>query len=112
MNMNLRVDRHFVEDEAWHEAEGRFGEFLSEMLADKTANIVLLELGVGFNTPTIIRFPFEKLAGEHENISLIRLNLKEAIVPGSLGDRAIGINADIKKSIEDIYIDNIGPLCI
>ncbi|MBD5507173.1 MAG: Sir2 silent information regulator family NAD-dependent deacetylase [Lachnospiraceae bacterium] len=102
MNMNLRVDRHFVEDEAWHAAEERFGEFLSEMLADKTSNVVLLELGVGFNTPTIIRFPFEKLAKEHENISLIRLNLKEAIVPESLGDRAVGINADIKKSIEDM----------
>ena len=102
MNMNLRVDRYFVEDDAWHEAEKRFGEFLSEMLSDKTKNIVLLELGVGFNTPTIIRFPFEKLASEHYNIGLIRLNLKEAIVPESLGDRAVGINADIKKSIGDI----------
>lgn len=102
MNMNLRIDRHFVEDEAWHAAEGRFGDFLSEMLADQKAKAVLLELGVGFNTPTIIRFPFEKLAGEHENISLIRLNLKEAVVPESLGNRAVGINADLKKSIEDM----------
>lgn len=102
MNMNLRCDNYFVEDEAWHEAEGRFGDFVSEMLSDKSAKVVLLELGVGFNTPTIIRFPFEKLTREHENISLIRLNLNDAVVPESLGDRAVGINADMKKSIEDM----------
>ena len=61
-----------------------------------------MELGVGFNTPTIIRFPFEKLVREHKNISLIRLNLNEAIVPESFGKRAIGINADMAQSINDI----------
>lgn len=102
MSMNLRSDNHFVEDEAWHHAEERFGDFISEMLSAKNAKVVLLELGVGFNTPTIIRFPFEKLTREHENISLIRLNLKDAIIPESLGERAVGINADMKKSIEDM----------
>jgi len=102
MSMNLRCDNHFVEDEEWHQAEERFGDFISEMLSDKNAKVVLLELGVGFNTPTIIRFPFEKLTKEHENISLIRLNLKDAIIPESLGERAVGINADMKKSIEDM----------
>ena len=100
MAMNLRVDDHFVEDAAWHEAEHRFGVFLSEARDKK---LVLLELGVGFNTPTIIRFPFEKLAREHENINLIRLNVGEgATVPASLGERAVGIDADMAKSITDI----------
>ena len=63
---------------------------------------VLLELGVGFNTPTIIRFPFEKLVREHENITLIRLSRSKAMVPAGLGDRAVGINADMAQSIEDI----------
>lgn len=54
------------------------------------------------NTPTIIRFPFEKLAHEKKNMILIRLNLDEAIVPESLGERAIGINADMEKSVSDI----------
>ncbi|MDE6432786.1 MAG: Sir2 silent information regulator family NAD-dependent deacetylase [Lachnospiraceae bacterium] len=102
MNMNLRCDSYFVEDDAWHKAEQRFSEFISEMLSDKSANVVLLELGVGFNTPTIIRFPFEKLTGEHENISLIRLNLNDAVVPEGFGDRVVGINADMRKSIEDM----------
>ena len=65
-------------------------------------NLVLLELGVGFNTPSIIRFPFEKLAKEHTNINLIRLNFDQAIVPESLGDRAVGIDADMAESIRDI----------
>ena len=100
MAMNLRVDDHFVEDAAWHEAEHRFGVFLSEAQDKK---LVLLELGVGFNTPTIIRFPFEKLTREHENIRLIRLNVGNgATVPASLGDRAVGIDADMAKSITDI----------
>ena len=99
MAMNLRVDDFFVEDEAWHEAEERFCRFLSECKDQKT---VLLELGVGFNTPMIIRFPFEKLTREHEGISLIRLSRSKAMVPASLSERAVGINADMAQSITDI----------
>ena len=99
MAMNLRVDNYFVEDENWHAAEDRFSRFLS---ACKDGKTVLLELGVGFNTPTIIRFPFEKLTREHENVSLVRLSRSKAMVPASLGERAVGINADMAQSITDI----------
>jgi len=100
MAMNLRSDDSFVEDEAWHGAERRFGEFLSEAMDKK---LVLVELGVGFNTPGIIRFPFERLVYQHHNINLIRLNTGEgSIVPKSLGDRAISIESDMVKSIADI----------
>ena len=83
MDMNLRKDHYFVQDAGWYEAEERFSGFLSDAIDKK---LVLLELGVGFNTPTIIRFPFEKLVREHDNISLIRLNLDQAMVPESLGE--------------------------
>ena len=99
MDMNLRKDGHFVQDEAWYHAEKLFSEYLSEAVHKK---LVLLELGVGFNTPTIIRFPFEKLVREHKNISLIRLNLGAAVVPESFGKRAVGIDADMAESIRDI----------
>ena len=99
MAMNLRADSHFVQDEAWYEAECRFSDFLSEAINKK---LVLVELGVGFNTPTIIRFPFEKLCREHDNISLIRLNYDQAMVPQSLGSRVIGIDCDMAKSITDL----------
>ena len=90
--MNLRKDDYFVQDSAWYEAERCFGDFVSRSLDRK---LVLFELGVGFNTPTIIRFPFE-------NITLVRLNLDQAVIPESLGNRAIGINADMAESISDI----------
>lgn len=99
MEMNLRSDGNFVEDSAWHEAERRFGEALTKCKEKKTA---LLELGVGFNTPTIIRFPFEKLVRKYPDMSLIRLNRDEAVVPQAFGDRAIGINEDMEKSIRDL----------
>lgn len=99
MTMNLRCDRYFVEDAAWHRAEANFEGFLAECKDKKT---VLFELGIGFNTPAIIRFPFERLAAEQKNMTLIRLNRDEAVVPESLGERAIGINADMQKSVVDI----------
>lgn len=99
MTMHLRCDQYFVEDEHWNEAAARYGSFLKE---HRKEQVVLLELGVGFNTPTIIRFPFEKMVRSNGDWSLIRLNLNEAVVPESFGKRAVGINEDIAKSIEDI----------
>lgn len=99
MAMHLRCDQYFVEDKHWNEAASRYVSFLREHKSEK---MVLLELGVGFNTPTIIRFPFEKLMREHKNMSLIRLNLDEAVVPEELGERAVGINEDMVRSIEDL----------
>lgn len=100
MEMNLRCDRYFVEDDAWHKAEERFSEALAGCRGKRT---VLLELGAGFNTPTIIRFPFEKLVREYPDMSLIRLNMDEAVVPESFGDRAVGIDEDMEKSIRDLW---------
>lgn len=99
MTMHLRCDSYFVEDENWHEAAGRYGDFLRGMTGKKG---VLLELGVGFNTPTIIRFPFEKMVRENNNLSLIRLNRNEAVVPESFGNRAIGIGGDMAKAVSDL----------
>lgn len=99
MTMHLRCDQYFVEDENWHETAKRYSNFLKKIENKKG---VLLELGVGFNTPTIIRFSFEKMVRENSNLSLIRLNLNEAIVPESFGNRAIGINADMEKIIFDL----------
>lgn len=100
MTMHLRCDNYFVEDENWHEAAGRYCDFLENM---RTEKCVLLELGVGFNTPAIIRFPFEKMMRDNENLSLIRLNLNEAFVPESFGGRAIGIGGDMADSVSDLY---------
>lgn len=112
--MNLRCDQYFVEDEKWHEAADHYGEYLEEISNhgksgtlfhrdnNSKRHVVLLELGVGFNTPTIIRFPFERLMREKKNMKLIRLNKDEAIIPESFGKRGIGINADLSSSLKDI----------
>lgn len=99
MTMHLRCDEYFVEDENWHAAAARYRDFLNRM---KNKKAVLLELGVGFNTPVIIRFPFEKMVRENTDISLIRLNLEEAVVPESFGKRAVGIQADMAETISDL----------
>lgn len=99
MAMNLRCDQYFVEDEDWHKAAEKYGDYLEQAL---TKDTVLIELGVGFNTPTIIRFPFEKMMREHKNLKMVRCNLEEAIIPESLGDRAVGINHNILNIIENL----------
>ncbi|MFV0438287.1 MAG: Sir2 silent information regulator family NAD-dependent deacetylase [Desulfopila sp.] len=97
MVMNLRCDDFFVEDENWHRAANSYGLFLEGM---KEKKLLLLELGVGHNTPVIIRFPFEKMAIENENWSLVRINSSEAAIPQVLGDRALGVKADLVEAIE------------
>lgn len=100
MTMNLRCDQYFVEDENWEEAATRYEAFLTGM---EGKQLVLLECGVGlFNTPVIIRFPFEHMMASHPDWSLIRLNLDEAVVPESLTHRSAGISMDIARSILDI----------
>lgn len=99
MTMHLRCDQYFVENEDWHRAADRYVDYLKKLLRKQG---VLLELGVGFNTPAIIRFPFEKMAQENGGLSLVRLNLNEAAVPETLGKRAVGINADLAEAVSDL----------
>lgn len=74
VSMNLRCDDTFVEDAHWHQQCERYQDFVSES-SDK--QLLLLEFGVGFNTPTIIRFPFERMATAWKRTTLVRLNRNE-----------------------------------
>ncbi|HEL1950191.1 TPA: Sir2 silent information regulator family NAD-dependent deacetylase [Streptococcus suis] len=91
MMSRLRVDNRFVEDANWHKQEEAYIAFLQENASKK---IVFLELGVGFNTPTIIKFPFERLNQTLPNASLIRLNLEDPEREG-----IITINQDMQEVI-------------
>ena len=71
VSMNLRSDNTFVEDYHWHEQSSRYQAFVADAY-DK--RLLLLELGVGFNTPVIIRFPFERMAAEFPQTTLVRFN--------------------------------------
>ena len=71
METNLRKDNLFVQDKNWYDANKRYSDFLGKI---KENNIVFLELGVGFNTPSIIKYPFEQWTYDNENATLIRIN--------------------------------------
>ena len=71
MEVNIRKDVYFVQNKAWYEAEERYGDFCGKACGKRT---VLLELGVGYNTPTIMRFPFERMAYENKDVFLVRMN--------------------------------------
>ena len=99
MTMNLRSDDKFVEDEGWHKAAERYNSFIDE---NKDKNIVYLELGVGGNTPVIIKFPFWQLTAQNENAAYICVNLGESYCPDEIADQSICVNADIGKVVNDL----------
>ena len=71
VSMNRRCDDTFVEDAHWHEQARRYQEFVEQA---STKRLLLPELGVGFNTPVIIRFPFERMAAQFPQTTLVRFN--------------------------------------
>lgn len=92
MTMNLRSDNTFVEDEGWHRAAGRYHDFLRRHDGLK---VLYLELGVGANTPAIIKYPFWKMTYANPNAAYACINFGEAFAPPEIRDRSICINADI-----------------
>lgn len=92
LTMNLRSDDTFVEDEGWHRAAERYGNFLRTRADGK---ILFLELGVGYNTPVIIKYPFWKMTLENLNAVYASINLDNCTIPGELGRQSICIHADI-----------------
>ena len=92
LTMNLRSDDTFVEDEGWHRAAERYGNFLRTRAGGK---ILFLELGVGFNTPGIIKYPFWRMVLENPNAVYASINLDNCTAPRELGRQSICIHADI-----------------
>ncbi len=94
MCMNLRADDTFVEDEGWHQAAERYVNFLQER---KGQRILFLELGVGYNTPVIIKYPFWRMTAQNPHAVYACVNCGEAACPQELEMQAICINADISQ---------------
>ncbi len=99
MTMNLRSDNKFVEDEGWHKASKRYSEFLRR---HRNMKVLFLELGVGMNTPVIIKYPFWKMTAENKNAFYVCVNYGESFCPSDIEERSICLNSDIGKVIEDI----------
>lgn len=96
MEVNLRKDAYFVQDDSWYKQNESYGDFIDTM---KDKKVVLLELGVGFNTPSIIRFPFEQMTIQNEQWNLVRMNKEEAATWYELDDKSILVQEDIKNVI-------------
>ena len=99
MDTNLRKDAYFVQNDNWYKQSQKYNKFI-EKARDK--KVVLLELGVGFNTPIIIRYPFEKMVYQNNNWNLIRINKDNCINLLDIENKSIVIEDDIKKVIEEI----------
>ena len=100
MTMNLRADDKFVEDEGWHAAAARYGEFLRTRQDGR--RILFLELGVGYNTPVIIKYPFWQMTAANPGAVYACINYGEAVCPEEIADRSICIDGDIGKVLNDI----------
>ena len=97
MAMNLRCDDRFVQDEGWYAAAERYEEFIRR---HKNLHILFLELGVGFNTPGIIKYPFMQMTVRNPKAVYACVNMNEAYAPREIGDRAVCIDGDIGDVIE------------
>ena len=104
MAMNLRADDTFVEDEGWHAAAERYREFLE---AHQEGKVLYFELGVGMNTPVIIKYPFWRYTAANPDATYACVNYGEAYAHGSVRDRSILIDADI-DAILDVLLDDAG----
>ena len=98
MSMNLRSDDTFVEDEGWHRAAKRYESFLQT----PEGRILFLELGVGYNTPVIIKYPFWNMTANDPKAVYACINYGEAVCPEQIQDRSILINGNIGDVLSDL----------
>ena len=97
MSMNLRADDTFVEDEGWHRASERYALFLRRHQGMKT---LFLELGVGFNTPGIIKYSFWRMTRDWPDATYACLNYSEAYAPGEIAGKSICLDGDIGAQLD------------
>ena len=99
MTMNLRADDTFVEDDGWHRAAEAYTDFLRN---HEDLHVLYLELGVGANTPMIIKYPFWRMTMANAKAVYACLNYGEAFAPGEISDRSICIDGDIGEILHAI----------
>ena len=99
MTMNLRCDNSFVQDEGWYAAANRYQDFIRR---HKGMHILFLELGVGANTPAIIKYPFWQMTAQNRHAVYVCINYGEAITPKEIKEQSICINKDIGAVLENL----------
>ena len=102
MTMNLRADDTFVEDEGWHRASSAYSEFLKK---HEGRHVLFMEIGVGANTPVIVKYPFWQMTYNNPNAVYACLNYNEAFCPREIEKQSIVIDGDSGEVIEELLAD-------
>ena len=99
MTMNLRCDDTFVEDDGWHRAAERYENFLRTRAGGK---VLFLELGVGYNTPIIIKYPFWQMTAKNPNATYVCINQGQAVCPQEIEKQSICMDTDIGQILQSL----------
>ncbi len=99
MTMNLRCDDSFVQDDGWYKAAEQYNDFIRR---HKDLDILFLELGVGANTPAIIKYPFWQMTAQNKNVSYACVNLDMAYAPEEIKNQSVCIDEDIGQVLSDM----------
>lgn len=99
MSMNLRADDTFVHDKNWHNQKSKYEEFLK---ISNDSKILFLELGVGFNTPSIIKYNFWRMTLNNKKSVYASINLGECYCASDIEERSICIDADISEVLKKL----------
>lgn len=102
LETNLRCDDEFIEDEGWHKAYNNYKNFLEKT---KNKKILYLELGVGLNTPTIIKYPFIKMTMANPNSHYVVINKDKQYLFDEIKDRTLILNNDINNIVDELLKD-------
>jgi len=101
MTMNLRADDRFVQDKDWYRASERYSDFIRK---NSGLRILFLELGVGYNTPVIIKYPFWKMTAMNKQATYACVNSCEAFCPDEIQKQAICINSNIENVLSNLIL--------
>ena len=99
LTTNLRADDTFVQDEGWYRASERYSRFLETHQGEK---VLFLELGVGFNTPGIIKYPFWQMTYQNPKATYACINYGDAAAPKEIAERSICIDGDIGEVLKEL----------
>lgn len=102
MTMNLRCDQTFVQDEGWYQGQFRYNDFINK---HRDLKIIYLELGVGQNTPIIIKYPFWNYTNSNKKATYVCINYGESFCPDEIKKQAILISGDIDQVINDLLLE-------
>lgn len=99
MTMNLRCDNSFVQDNGWYSAASRYEDFIRR---HKESHLLFLELGVGSNTPVIIKYPFWQMTAKNPKAIYACVNHGEAYCPQQIKKQSICFDMDIAEMLENV----------